>query len=480
MLNKFRLRTRILLGYTPAIAVMLMLGSTIYINFVQKQQLRESVKEIRLVESSLVRSTFRLSGVVRTTRGGILFPNDPVLLESFAEELKGFKQNTSELSNLIRDAEMQKMMDTYLAEANRLVQLSEKILQTVKVGKIQEATQLSGDLRFENAEDAFSNFHKQLQQQLEHTYNEEDAATQFLIWAILIGTLGSIIFTFISGLVISKTITQSLQGATTELATASNQIATTMEEQERIASAQAASVHETTTTMDELEASCRQSAEQAQTAVAAAKQALSLTTSGTKAVEETMEGMFLMEKKVESIAQQIIRLSEQANQISGISTLVSELANQTNMIALNSSVEAVRAGEAGKGFTVVANEIRKLSDQSQQSANKISALVSEIQKAVNSTVMVIDEGSKIVKGNVQVAKRMEQSFADVAKSMNLVVLNNQQVSLNLKQQVDAIQEVVKAMDTINRGAGETAAGLIQTKKGTVGLNEVASTLRNLV
>jgi methyl-accepting chemotaxis protein len=193
-----------------------------------------------------------------------------------------------------------------------------------------------------------------------------------------------------------------------------------------------------------------------------------------------MEGMFVMEKKVESIAEQIIRLSEQANQIAGISSLVSELANQTNMIALNSSVEAVRAGEAGKGFAVVANEIRKLSDHSQQSADKINALVSEIQKAVNSTVMVIDEGTKIVKGNVQVTQRMDESFSGVAESVNKVVLSNQQVSLNLKQQVDAIQEVVKAMDTINKGAREAAAGLVQTKKGTMGLNEAASMLRNLI
>jgi methyl-accepting chemotaxis protein len=257
----------------------------------------------------------------------------------------------------------------------------------------------------------------------------------------------------------------------------SQQIFSAMAQQERIASQQAASVNETTTTMDELEASCRQSSEQAQAAVTAAKQALQLTESGTQAVEETLGGMFLMEKKVEAIAEQIVRLSEQANQIGGISQLVSELANQTNMLALNSSVEAVRAGEHGKGFAVVANEIRKLSDQSQQSAEKISVLVAEIQKAINSTVMVTDEGTKTVKTSVQTAQRTEQTFMGVAESVNKVVLNNQQVSLNLRQQVDAIRQVVEAMENINKGANETATGLFEIQTSTKQLNDMASALR---
>ena len=175
------------------------------------------------------------------------------------------------------------------------------------------------------------------------------------------------------------------------ISSASQQIFSTLDEQERIASQQAASVSETTTTMDELEASSRQSAEQAKSAVTAAQEALELAQGGTEAVGETLEGMFTLEKKVGAIAEQIVLLSEQANQIGSISQFVSDVANKTNMLALNSSVEAVRAGEHGKGFSVVANEIRKLADQSQRSAEKINALVTEIQGSINSTVMVTEE-----------------------------------------------------------------------------------------
>jgi len=264
------------------------------------------------------------------------------------------------------------------------------------------------------------------------------------------------------------------------ISTSSQQIFSTLEQQERVASQQAASVSETTTTMDELEASCRQAAEQAKAAAMSAQQVLQMAEGGTKAVGETLEGMFNLEHKVGAIAEQIVHLSEQANQIGNISQLVSDLANQTNMLALNSSVEAVRAGEHGKGFSVVANEIRKLADQSQKSAEKISGLVFEIQNAINSTVMVTEEGTKTVKTGVQIAKQTDQAFSGVAGAINNVVLNNQQISLNLKQQVDAMQQIVEAMDTINKGSKETATGIHQTKLGTQQLKEAALTLKRMV
>ncbi|MBF2071751.1 methyl-accepting chemotaxis protein [Fischerella thermalis] len=253
-----------------------------------------------------------------------------------------------------------------------------------------------------------------------------------------------------------------------------------LDQQARIAGQQAASVHETTTTMDELEASCRQSTQQAKAATTAAQQALTLAEGGSQAVKETLEGMFILEKKVSAIAAQIVHLSEQANQIASISQIVSDLANQTNMLALNSSVEAVRAGEYGKGFAVVANEIRRLSDQSQKSAEKINVLVSRIQKAINSTVMVTEEGTKTVKTGLENAQKTDQAFAGVADAINYMVVNNQQISLNLKQQLDAIQQVVQAMDIINKGAQETAAGINQTKLGTEQLSDVALTLKRMV
>ncbi|MEL6938638.1 MAG: methyl-accepting chemotaxis protein [Cyanobacteria bacterium J06598_1] len=264
------------------------------------------------------------------------------------------------------------------------------------------------------------------------------------------------------------------------ISTSSQQIFSTVSEQERIASQQAASVSETSTTMEELEASSRQSSEQAMAAVAAAKTARDRAEVGTQAVNDTLAGMFTLEQKVDAIAQQIVNLSGQAGEIGSISQMVSDFASQTNMLALNSSVEAVRAGEHGRGFAVVANEIRKLSEQSQQSADKINALVAGIQKLINKTVMVTEEGTKTAKSGVKIAKLTEQAFVDIQKSVDAVVMNNQQVSLTQKQQVDAIRQVVTAMENIDRSSKESATGLSQTRSGTEQLNETAQSLRKLM
>ncbi|MEL7140878.1 MAG: methyl-accepting chemotaxis protein [Cyanobacteria bacterium J06643_4] len=290
----------------------------------------------------------------------------------------------------------------------------------------------------------------------------------------------SLAITIPLGIARGRQLISMLERLISGISSSSQQIFSTVSEQERIASQQAASVSETSTTMEELEASSRQSAEQAMAAVSAAKTALDRAEIGTQTVDESLSGMYVLEQKVDAIAQQIVNLSGQADEIGNISQLVSDFASQTNMLALNSSVEAVRAGEHGRGFAVVANEIRKLSDQSQQSADRINNLVAEIQKLINKTVMVTEEGTKTAKAGVKLAKLTEVAFDDIRQSIDAVVLNNQQVSLTQKQQVDAIRQVVTAMETIDRSSKESATGLTQTRTGTAQLNETAQSLRELM
>jgi methyl-accepting chemotaxis protein len=190
-----------------------------------------------------------------------------------------------------------------------------------------------------------------------------------------------------------------------------------------------------------------------------------------------MEGMSTLKQKVGAIAEQIMHLSEQTNQIGSVSDLVGDLANQTNMLALNAAVEAARAGEHGKGFGVVAGEIRKLADQSKKSALKINALVTDIQSAINSTVMVTDEGTKKVDEGIKLAHGTAETFTGVTDSINNVFLNSQQISLNAKQQALAVQQVVDAMNVINLGAKESANGITQVKVSTHQLNEAAHNLK---
>jgi len=296
-----------------------------------------------------------------------------------------------------------------------------------------------------------------------------------LVTAVVVGAIAALLSIFFT-----EPFVRRIDNIVDIIAKVAAEIAAAVEQRERAVTHQAASVNQTTTTMDELGASSRQVAQQAQAAAAGAQQALNLAQEGTAAVERTLEEMGELKAKVEAIAQIISLLSTQTDQIGNISVLVRDLASQTNMLALNAAVEAVRAGEHGRGFAVVASEIRKFADQSKKSAARINDLVNDLQSLINSTVIVTGEGSKKVESGVEIAHQTADAFTGVADAVNDVVLNNQQISLNIKQQAIAISQVVAAMNAINQGAKETAGSISQTKLGSQQLKNTAEELKGLV
>ncbi len=306
-----------------------------------------------------------------------------------------------------------------------------------------------------------------------------EAAWQQASLSLVFGTLLEIILVLISVYLMTDGVSKKVSQVLSKITASSTEIAVTMEEQERMASQQAVSVHQTTSTIDELGASSSATAQQAETVAGGARQALHLAEGGTLAVGKTLEGMSVLKEKVGAIAEQIVRLSQQTSQIGNIAALVSDLANQTNMLALNAAVEAVRAGEHGKGFAVVASEIRKLADQSRRSTEKINALVADIQMAINSTVMVTDAGTKTVEEGSRIAQETAEAFRGVTAAINEISLSTQQISLSAKQQALAVQQVVDAMNALNQVATETAKSISQVKVGTQKLNEAAHSLKSI-
>ncbi|HEY9826070.1 MAG TPA: methyl-accepting chemotaxis protein [Stenomitos sp.] len=314
------------------------------------------------------------------------------------------------------------------------------------------------------------------------TFAAEELSIKDVTFArqILLATLGINLGALVLIWFILRSATTTLNVSTSSVAASSSQIASAVEQQERFLSEQAASVNETTATVEELGASSRRAAEQAEASASGAKQALILSEEGAQSVSRTMAGIDDLREKVGAIADKIMQLSEQTAQIATISDLVADIASQTNMLSLNAAVEAARAGEHGKGFAVVAGEVRKLADQSKHSAEKINTLVADIQSSINSTVMVTDEGTKTAIEGIKLAEGTATSFEGIAKAINDVFINSQQIVLSAKQQAVAVQQAVSAMNAINLGSRETAAGVVQVKAATSELASTASQLKALV
>ncbi|MEM9482391.1 MAG: methyl-accepting chemotaxis protein, partial [Cyanobacteria bacterium P01_F01_bin.116] len=271
-----------------------------------------------------------------------------------------------------------------------------------------------------------------------------------------------------------------LQTSIASVADSSSNIAETVGAQEKVVTEQTSSVNQTTSTIEDLGAASLQAAQKADTSANGAREALTLSETGSQAVENTVNEIEDLQAKVSAIADQIMQLSEQTDQISTISNLVADVADQTNMLALNAAVEAARAGEQGKGFAVVAGEIRKLADQSRDSASKIGTLVETIQSSINSTVMVTDEGTKTAKAGIETAKDTANVFSKISTAINEVYNNSQQIAQTAKQQAVSVQQAVSSMNAINLGAKETANAVGKVQNSTETLQTIAEELQVVI
>ncbi len=481
MLAKLNLRTRILLGYIIPATVYLGFAILVYATGNKAFNTFQEVERVEKVIVKVNNLKFNFQSLVLNARGYLVDKN-PEFSQEYQKSLLNFRQEANNTRELIRKPDQKQRLEQIIQLSEEFNSFSSNFFRLVDSNKQAEAVALFKTGKGREIIRKFDQISQEFNENERMLLSEQTIETESALWWLGGVVLGSIILigiTVILALSTSSSIVQTISKVVQAIAASTSQIITTVEEQERVASQQAASVNQTTTTMAELEASSKTTAEQAATAVNGAQQALALAAEGTSSVQQTLGGMTALQEKVADIASAIAMLSQQTNQIGSITNVVANLANQTNMLALNAAVEALRAGENGKGFGVVAAEIRRLADQSKKSAEKIDNLVGDIQSALNSTVIVTKEGTDTVKEGVKIAQETSDAFRGVVEAINQIFTNNQQMALNAKQQAIAIQQVVDAMNAINIGAQQTASGINQTKIGTQELNEAAKNLKAL-
>ena len=264
-----------------------------------------------------------------------------------------------------------------------------------------------------------------------------------------------------------------LSAAASEISTSTTQFATTSVET-------AAAVSETTTTVEELRQTAQVASQKAKAVSDTSQKAAQVAQTGRKSAEDTVAGMNRVREQMESIADRMMRLSEQSQSIGQIVTTVEDLAAQSNMLAVNAGIEAAKAGEQGRGFAVVAQEVRSLAEQSKQATAQVMAILSEIQKATNAAMLATEQGGKTVEAGVSQASQAGQSILLLATNMTESAAAATQIAASSQQQLVGVDQVAAAMEGVKQASLQNADGARQLDSAARNLNSLGERLRQLI
>ena len=282
----------------------------------------------------------------------------------------------------------------------------------------------------------------------------------------MIGTLREQIQGILEGV---NTITSS----SSEILAATTQVASGSAEN-------ASAISETTTTVEEVRQAAELSSTKAKNVSDSAQRVAQVSQSGRKAVEDTASGMLHIREQMDSIAQTIVRLSEQGQSIGGIIASVTDIADQSNLLAVNAAIEATRAGEQGKAFAVVAQEIKSLAEQSKQATTQVRTILNDVQKATSAAVMATEQGTKAVEAGVKQSAQAGEAIRVLAESSTEAVQTSTQIVASSQQQVVGMNQIGTAMENVNQAGAETAASMKQAETAARNLHELGQKLKGLV
>jgi methyl-accepting chemotaxis protein len=238
-------------------------------------------------------------------------------------------------------------------------------------------------------------------------------------------------------------------------------------------------VSETTATLEEVKQTAQMASQKARNVADSAQKANQTSQAGRKAVEDSIQGMQRIQEQMESIAGSIVRLSEQGQAIGEIIATVNDLAEQSNLLAVNAAIEAAKAGEQGKGFAVVAQEVKSLAEQSRQATAQVRTILGDIQKATGAAVLATEQGNKAVEAGVKQTAEAGDSIRLLADSVNEAAQAAMQIAASSQQQMVGMDQVALAMENIKQASLQNVAGTRQAEGAAQNLHELGQKLELL-
>ncbi len=282
-----------------------------------------------------------------------------------------------------------------------------------------------------------------------------------------------------SVLVKLREIPRTLQSSVNRLSEAGTSLSSAIEHQRQSLTHQATALQEAQVTSEEIKQTSETASQKAEAVLTVAARVEELGHSGEKALQQSIEGLDTIRHFVDGMRDKVSRLGDSTRQIGLITTTVKGIADRSNMLALNASIEAVRSGEHGKGFAVVAREIRGMADQSLQATGRIRDILEEITLAINDAVVMGEQGAQQLEDGMQRIKRSGENFREVSDMVQQSTTSVRQISATVRQQNEGVSQIFTAIRQLSVIMEETVSRLDSTQQASLMLKSVSDEVTRL-
>ena len=264
------------------------------------------------------------------------------------------------------------------------------------------------------------------------------------------------------------------------VSSASAELSAQIEESEHGAERQAARMAETATAMEEMNATVLEVARNAGAAAEVSDAARQRAEAGAVVVEKAVTGIRKVREQSLSLKQDMAALAENARSIGSLMSVISDIADQTNLLALNAAIEAARAGEAGRGFAVVADEVRKLAEKTMSATNHVGDAIKDIQASTAKSMEQVDGAVLSIEEATELANQSGAALGEIVGMVDKAADQVRAIAAASEQQSAASEEINASITQVNNIAAETAQAMEQSTQAVAELAEQAQTLSTLI
>jgi methyl-accepting chemotaxis protein len=264
------------------------------------------------------------------------------------------------------------------------------------------------------------------------------------------------------------------------LASSAGEIMTTVSELASSSAETASSVSETNATVQQIRQTTDLTSQKSRQVYDSSHKSVQVAKSGRQSVEEAIGGMRGIDERMGFIAERIVNLSEQSLAIGDVIATVNDLAEQSNLLAVNAAIEAAKAGEHGKGFAVVAQEVKNLATQSKQATAQVRGILGVIQKATTAAVLATEQGSKAVELGVKQSSDAGEAIRQLAASIEDSSNATLQIVTSTQEQAIGMDQIAIAIQSINQASVQNVEGSRQIETAARSLYELNQKLQQLV